>query len=49
MEKKVKQTYEAPSATTIALEQEAMICISGNSGTETVGISSSSYSDSDFE
>ncbi len=43
-----KFSYKAPSAQVVALAQEQVICLSGNSGTESIGVSATSYSDSDF-
>ncbi|MBO4263611.1 MAG: hypothetical protein J5871_02900 [Bacteroidales bacterium] len=44
-----KIEYSSPSMKTLELAPVKMICISGNSGTEKVGVSTNNYGDSDFE
>ena len=45
-----KLFYIAPSAGVFALNQEGVLCYSGNSGTESVGfVTSTILTDSDFE
>lgn len=45
-----KLFYTAPAATELGAAQQGVICISGNSGTESVGYRPGSpFTDSDFD
>lgn len=45
----IKLFYIAPTAEVLAVVQEAIVCASGDSGTEAVVIGGVVYTDSDFE
>lgn len=49
MKKQDNFRYEAPLSRVVVFKSEGLVCFSGNSGTESVGMSGSSYTDSDFE
>ncbi|MBQ9547916.1 MAG: hypothetical protein IJV01_02000 [Bacteroidales bacterium] len=48
MKRNERPRYEAPCVKELSVMPERLICISGNSGTEKVGKSGSSYNDSVF-
>ena len=44
-----RKVYVSPDAQETVFSLEIALCFSGKSGTERVGVSSSGYTDSDFE
>lgn len=49
MERTQKISYKGPHTQVFSVNTDSLICYSGNTGTELVGIISTEYDDSDFE